>query len=183
MPWALKPKSSLIDKVRQDSALAYIQRKGKMVLLPLDAPGHVEVLFLRPMTTNPQSEIRLMRRPASPTMPPAGRSKGTALPDLAAAESHCRPPVAVLRCIQQQGCGGAYPSRSDSPPVQRSVVLFPLIRPVGEQNSSLTICGHSLVSGSTGEPRSQLIVNEAHRRKIGCEGFEARPPVWGDLGS
>ncbi len=41
----------------------------------------------------------------------------------------------------------------------------------------------SLVSGSTGEPRSQLIVNEAHRRKIGCEGFEARPPVWGDLGS
>lgn len=49
--------------------------------------------------------------------------------------------------------------------------------------SSGEIWFEALVSGSTGEPRSQLIVNEAHRRKIGCEGFEARPPVWGDLGS
>ena len=92
MPWALKPKSSLIDKVRQDSALAYIQRKGKMVLLPLDAPGHVEDLFLRPMTTNPQSEIRLMRRPASPTMPPAGRSQGTAMPDLSGSRTSLQTP-------------------------------------------------------------------------------------------
>jgi len=44
---AMANRTALIDKVKQDSPLACIQRKGKMVLLPLDAPGHVEDLFLR----------------------------------------------------------------------------------------------------------------------------------------
>ena len=44
---AMANRAALIDKVKQDSPLACIQRKGKMVLLPLDAPGHVEDLFLR----------------------------------------------------------------------------------------------------------------------------------------
>lgn len=44
---ALKNRESLVDKVKQDSPLACIKRRGKIALLPLNASARTEDLFLR----------------------------------------------------------------------------------------------------------------------------------------
>ena len=44
---ALKNRESLVDKVKQDVPLACVKRRGKIALIPLNAPAHVEDFFIR----------------------------------------------------------------------------------------------------------------------------------------